>query len=179
MQTFNILDYVSIGCSQVSLCSKQLASIKLLVDQEAWSDRKEDTLQYANEDDLPIKYASFLSYIDDLTHELISCNYERTFVSLWRGGETIGWHHHVNDGEFKDEQAHWLIYLGSDHWCVEAGGVLQVHNDLTHQLKSFDPTFGTAVVLNNTSEHYLHRVTKFTPVRERIVLQVGYRYNGV
>lgn len=186
MEQFDFNQFVMTGFSEVELDRSFLEALRPVVANQDWVDAaSEDGLQEADwchsgryvqkNIVIPDAYKPFLDYIDTLTRRFFGENVQRDIVSLWLGGEELDWHEHITDREVED--LHWLIYLGSNEWHPDAGGLLLLKNaQLPDIIHTIVPTYGTAVVLNNSNQTYLHKVTKFTPLSTRIVLQVGYYF---
>lgn len=184
VEGFDYMQFTLVGFSQVPLNVEYLESIREDVNNQEWiDDSSEDGLQEAswcvggkNRQDaivVPPEYSDFVDYIDDLTRQMFGEDVHRDKVVMWMGGEELDWHEHISDKEVEDY--HWLIYLGDDDWKDDAGGLLLLKNAQDpDNIFSIYPTYGTAVVLNNTNPNYLHKVTKYTPTSKRIVLQVSY-----
>lgn len=184
MEKFNFQMFVMVGFSTVELDHSRLEELRPIITNQVWiDDASEDGLQeadwcrggkYARKNIvIPDQYKPFLRYIDDLTEQFFGTDIERDTVSLWLGGEELDWHEHITDREVED--FHWLIYLGDDNWHEEAGGLLLLKNAQMDVTYTVVPTYGTAVILNNTNKNYLHKVTKYQPRSKRIVLQISYR----
>lgn len=179
---FDPVNFNMIGCCKIELDSSVLEQIRSAVENEQWEQPTPEGVSFASwisSGSLnPPAYMTLLDHIDQVTGQLFGSGYKRHMVSMWSGGEQLNWHNHVDDNELKD--FHWIVYLGSDDWCEQAGGLLQAKNSMMDDVLTVEPTYGTAVLLNNSHPAYLHKVTPFVPVRTRIVFQVGYEYvNGL
>lgn len=177
---FDSTQFQMIGCCKIDLDQSVLDQIRPVVETEQWAEVLSEGVRLAvwsNKVTLnPPRYKVLLDHLDELTEQIFGRGYQRHMLSMWNGSEQLDWHNHVDDRELK--QFHWIVYLGSDTWCEQAGGLLQVKNAMMDDVLTFEPTFGTAVLLNNTHPAFLHKVTPFTPVRTRIIFQVGYEYIG-
>ena len=181
---FDAVQFMLVGFSNVTLDPTKLEAIKPVVDKQEWiDDSSEDGLQEAswcvggkNRQEaivVPQEYSEFVDYVDDLTRQMFGEDVHRDKAVMWMGGEELDWHEHISDKEVEDY--HWLIYLGDAEWRDDAGGLLLLKNAQDpDNIFTVYPTYGTAVVLNNTNSNYLHKVTKYTPTSKRIVLQVSY-----
>lgn len=177
-RSFDPVMFQLTGCSPVTLDPDVLAQTRSAVSAETWSDVLSEGVELAtwsNRDTLnPPQYRPLLDHLDQLTEQIFGQGYRRHMLSMWRGSEALTWHNHVDDNELRE--FHWIVYLGSDDWCDEAGGLLQVKNRMMDEVVTFQPSYGTAVLLNNTHPDFVHQVTSFTPIRVRIIFQVGYEY---
>ncbi len=181
---FDATQFMIVGFSYVSLDINLLESIRPIVQHQVWiDDSSEDGLQEAdwcaggkNRQEaivVPSVYSEFVNHVDDITKHIFGNNVYRDKTVMWMGGEELDWHEHISDKEVEDY--HWLIYLGDDEWREDAGGLLLLQNAQDpDNVFTVYPTYGTAVLLNNTNANYLHKVTKYTPTSKRIVLQVSY-----